>query len=112
MPRIQPEKTTRKSVTQGAAHIPEVMADLMCVALHDVERRDGSDFRMRRLHVVGCFEGGGTPGIGGSNQRDQPNERRQLVIRPCQIGTPNAGSELMVHNRSVPKRRTSTVCHT
>ena len=53
----------------------------MRVALHDVERADGARFGVRCRDVMGCFKGSGPPGLGRSDQSDEPDDRRQGVIR-------------------------------
>ena len=47
--------------TKGAANIPEVMADLVRVALYDVEGADHAGLGCGVMHIVWCFEGRRAP---------------------------------------------------
>jgi hypothetical protein len=64
-----------RSLGDGSLHVPEVMADLVRVALHNVKRTDGAVVGVRCRDVARSFERRGAPGLGGGDQCDESYDR-------------------------------------
>jgi len=95
------------------------MADLVRVALDDVEGADLACPGVWCRHVMGLLVGRGTPRVCRSEDSDGSDERRELIedrasarTFSSHVGTPKEESALMVHNLSVLRRSTSTACQT
>ena len=64
-----------QSVADGATHIPEVVADLVGVPLHDVEGADRACLGVGGRHVMRCLECCSPPGVGRGDECDQSHDR-------------------------------------
>jgi hypothetical protein len=66
--------TFKLGTLEASLDVPEVMAHLMRIPLHDVEGTDLAGLWVVRCHVVRGFESRLAPPLGGVDQRDEADD--------------------------------------